>query len=629
MSSKIEWYFPYNLGGQEEGFENQGINQFKSNPYGKLAREIIQNSYDARKKNSVDKRVKVEFRLAKLPKEKLFDVGYIEECIEESQNYFPQNERLKKFCQVAKEKGRQQYIDVLKISDYNTTGLSGISERENSAWYGLTRSSGNSTKKGTTGGSYGSGKHAPFVFSYFRTVYYSTFVENEGYAFLGKSILCDHKKEGILKCNIGYYGEVENSSCMPIRDLNKVDEFYRRNVTGTDLYIIGAKLESDYWMHNIILSVIENFWKLIIEDKLEIVVGNENQTISINSSNIRRYAQNAKENKMKIDGTEPVEAYKFIEVYDSDVEPVYGSICEENDVKLKILKIPEYGEKKILKMREGEMKINIFSPKKRPVDFIGILEATGEKLNIILRESEPQTHDEWNADNVEDDEYKVKVKRTINALNAWLNEEINKLTYYDDSTEFDAEGLDFLAAEEDNVDGSLDDIQRQFDEIENEVGDEHEITNYASDTHKGKNMFGDFDGNEGKGQNDGTGQRYRGKGKKRTGEGVNNTGSGQTHREIEIPYIKTPYDYKNNIQKLIIRAKEKLENCIINFYKLTDSDDLEALEIDSAMLGNKKLETTNNEIKNVSLDNMNNTVIDIKLKNAKKCIMEVRAYVQD
>ena len=40
-----------------------------------------------------------------------------------------------------------------------------------------------------------------------------------------------------------------------------MDEFYRRNVTGTDLYIIGAKLEEEKWVDNIIYSVIENFWK--------------------------------------------------------------------------------------------------------------------------------------------------------------------------------------------------------------------------------------------------------------------------------------------------------------------------------------------------------------------------------
>ena len=70
MEEKRGWYFPNNNGGEAEGFENQGINQFKMSPYGKLAREIIQNSYDAKIKGE-NKKVRVEFKLAKLTKDRI------------------------------------------------------------------------------------------------------------------------------------------------------------------------------------------------------------------------------------------------------------------------------------------------------------------------------------------------------------------------------------------------------------------------------------------------------------------------------------------------------------------------------------------------------------------------------
>ena len=399
------WYFPDNKGGQDEGFENQGINQFKMSPYGKLAREIIQNSYDAKIKGE-NKKVKVEFRLVKMDKKRIPNLESIRESIDASAEYFPETERLEKFRQVANEKFESDTIDVLKISDYNTTGLVGIEKRINSAWYGLIKSSGNSTKSGISGGSYGSGKHAAFVFSYFRTILYGTYVEDEGYAFQGKSILCSHKKDGVVKSNIGYWGNITEEECKPIRNQESMDEFYRRDETGTDLYIIGAKLEKEEWVENIIYSVIENFWKLIIEDKLEVSIVNNEQTINIDSKNIRALAQMGKEENARIDEHDIFNAYKFIELNDSIEEVRYGSICDENDVELKIAKLPQYPEKKILKMRDTEMKINIFSPRKRPVNFIGILIATGEELNKQLRESEPQTHDSWNADNIEDEEYR-------------------------------------------------------------------------------------------------------------------------------------------------------------------------------------------------------------------------------
>lgn len=332
------WYFPNNNGGEAEGFENQGINQFKMSPYGKLAREIIQNSYDAKIKEE-NKKVRVEFRLIKLEKERIPNLQNIKESINASAEYFPESDRLQKFKQNANEKIEKATIDVLKISDYNTTGLVGIDERINSAWYGLIKSSGNSTKSGISGGSYGSGKHAAFVFSYFRTILYGTFVENEGYAFQGKSILCSHKKDGVEKRGIGYWGKIEENECKPIRNQEIMDEFYRRNETGTDLYIIGAKLEEENWMANIIYSVIENFWKLIIEDKLEVKIVNYDEEINIDSKNIKGLAQVGKEINVKIDEHDSFNAYKFMELNDSIEEVRYGSICSENDVELKIAKL--------------------------------------------------------------------------------------------------------------------------------------------------------------------------------------------------------------------------------------------------------------------------------------------------
>ena len=309
MEEVMGWYFPDNQGGQEEGFENQGINQFKMSPYGKLAREIIQNSYDAKLKDE-DKKVKVVFESMKVDKKLIPHLSQVNDSINASSEFFSKSERLKKFKQTANMKYQEDKIDILKISDYNTTGLVGIEQRNDSAWYGLIKSSGNSTKNGITGGSYGSGKHAAFVFSYFRTILYGTYVEKEGYAFQGKTILCTHKKDNVIKGNIGYWGEICDKECKPIRNQEKLHEMYRRNETGTDLYIIGAKLDGENWTNNIIYSVIENFWKLILDDKLEVEVVCEKGKIKIDSKNIRQLAQCGKE--FKIDDHDTFNAYKFI-----------------------------------------------------------------------------------------------------------------------------------------------------------------------------------------------------------------------------------------------------------------------------------------------------------------------------
>lgn len=620
------WYFPNNNGGEAEGFENQGINQFKMSPYGKLAREIIQNSYDA--KIEENKKVRVEFRLVKLEKDRIPNLENIKESINASAEYFPESDRLQKFRQNANEKLEKDTIDVLKISDYNTTGLVGIEERINSAWYGLIKSSGNSTKSGVSGGSYGSGKHAAFVFSYFRTILYGTFVKNEGYAFQGKSILCSHKKDGIEKRGIGYWGKIEENECKPIRNQETMDEFYRRNETGTDLYIIGAKLEEGNWVENIIYSVIENFWKLIVEDKLEVKIVNHEEEINIDSKNVRGLAQIGKEMNIKIDGHDNFNAYKFIELNDSIEEVRYGSICSKNDVELKIAKLPQYPEKKILRMRDTEMKINIFSPRKRPVNFIGILIAKGEEINRQLRESEPQTHDSWNADNIEDDEDRKKIRETIRRLDEWMNEQIDSLSYVDDVPEFDAEGLDFLNLEDDDSNG-IEEIQKPFDEILNNLEEEQEIfilqknnnTSIAIDktTNEEPNVGGEDDGNE---------DRMRDGGEKNKGEGENNSGNGDLYHETKMLYIKTPYDSDKDMYKVIIRPIENIDNCEIRFQRWTDSGELEKLKIEKAYLGDNELEISGNIIKNIKLKEDEDTKIEIIFETKRKCVMEVKIYVQ-
>lgn len=622
------WYFQDNKGGQDEGFENQGINQFKMSPYGKLAREIIQNSYDAKIKGE-DKKVKVEFKLVKMDKNKIPNLESIKESINASAEYFPESERLEKFRQVANEKFESDTIDVLKISDYNTTGLVGIEKRINSAWYGLIKSSGNSTKSGVSGGSYGSGKHAAFVFSYFRTILYGTYVEDEGYAFQGKAILCSHKKDGVVKSNIGYWGNITEEECKPIRNQETMDEFYRRNQTGTDLYIIGAKLEKEEWVENIIYSVIENFWKLIIEDKLEVSIVNDGKNINIDSKNIRALAQIGKEENAKIDEHDIFNAYKFIELNDSVEEVRYGSICNENDVELKIAKLPQYPEKKILKMRDTEMKINIFSPRKRPVNFIGILIAKGEELNKQLRESEPQTHDAWNVDNIEDEEDRRKVRDTIRKLDAWINEQIDSLSYVDDIEEFDAEGLDFLNLDDDDSNG-IEEMQRPFDEIVSKEEDEQEILAVQKNT----NLPNGIDKTSGEdpkigGEGEGNQDRIRDGKEKKTGNGNNTTGSGETYHEISMKYVKTPYDSEKNIYRVIIRPIEDLENSEIHFLRCTDSGELEKINVKKAFLDGKELDVSGNTVKNINLREDEDTKIEVEFETKRKCIMEVRVYVQD
>ena len=86
------------------------------------------------------------------------------------------------------------YINCLKISDFNTTGLTDVSSLESGKFYTLTKGSGSSEKIGTSGGSKGIGKYAAFVSSKFNTVFYSTCTVNNEEGSIGICHLCSSIK---------------------------------------------------------------------------------------------------------------------------------------------------------------------------------------------------------------------------------------------------------------------------------------------------------------------------------------------------------------------------------------------------------------------------------------------------
>lgn len=57
---KEKWNFPSNNGGEINGIAHSGVETFKGTPIKSLAREICQNSLDARMDNN--KPVKIEFK---------------------------------------------------------------------------------------------------------------------------------------------------------------------------------------------------------------------------------------------------------------------------------------------------------------------------------------------------------------------------------------------------------------------------------------------------------------------------------------------------------------------------------------------------------------------------------------
>jgi hypothetical protein len=90
------------------------------------------------------------------------------------------------FFENALEVLSQGKLNILRIADFNTTGLVvGSKDDRGSDWFKLTKSVGVSDKNAGKLGSFGIGKHAPFACSDLRTVFYGTKDKNGATAFQG------------------------------------------------------------------------------------------------------------------------------------------------------------------------------------------------------------------------------------------------------------------------------------------------------------------------------------------------------------------------------------------------------------------------------------------------------------
>lgn len=165
----MKWVFPKNDGGRDSGFHDAGVETFKGNFDRYLARELIQNSLDARLDHS--KPVHVKFELLALERAKIPGMDYLRETFHRCADYWRDHEKVQAFFTRAAELAAQPRLSALKVGDFNTTGVPGTDADRMHNWYHLIRCAGSSSKWGGEGGSFGIGKNAPFAASRLRTVF--------------------------------------------------------------------------------------------------------------------------------------------------------------------------------------------------------------------------------------------------------------------------------------------------------------------------------------------------------------------------------------------------------------------------------------------------------------------------
>lgn len=384
------WIFPSTDGGEVQGLNNTGIEQFSDNAIRSLAREICQNSLDA-----VDTYpVVVEFNTFEMKRTDFPNFDEFELILNKCLDFKKNNKDANDFFTNAIKVFSKDKIQCLRISDFSTTGL------DEKNWKVLVEESGESNKDDDKSGSKGIGKHAPFACSSLRTVFYSSMdkyndCRSKGVARLTSHILKEYE-DGYndISQGTGYFGFRENRTIEHFSELVNLDPGFTRKSTGTDVFITGfSEGISSETLYNIQAEVIDGFLMAIWDGKLEIIVNG----VKIDKQSLRD--EQLKRNLSKYLNKTTLLNMDMLNAEDLTWSELPVMIGGENVgsllVAVQIKEEDAKGINKISMVRSSGMKIFDKDGLCPLFRFTGVCLIQGKELNAHLRKLENASHNKW------------------------------------------------------------------------------------------------------------------------------------------------------------------------------------------------------------------------------------------
>ena len=417
----IGWNFPSSGGGVEAGFNDSGIETYAGKPFESLAREAIQNSLDAR--NSLTDPVKVSFELKEISSSDFPGHNELQHAMEKCRKETKDNNKANQFFVQAIEILKKPKITCLVVKDYGTTGLrDGINnDVETGQWHRLVKSTGQSAKDNNmAGGSYGIGKHAPFVVSGLRTVFYSTRYTQGGKNIekaQGKAILVSHQLDDDDNKSqaVGFYGKKTKCEKLTGEEIPEILQHPKEG--GTTLLIPGLN-ETKNWQEKIAAAVIANYFHAIDKNDLTVLIDKGNDFIDINSKTLPALFANPEIKKVgESDEIEKAAHY-------------YNAICSGTKEEAELpslghcvmwLTIEEGQPQRVAILRHGMKITDDQNGLKRWYgcsDFAAVFECQSEKGQALLRRMENPAHDAFEPARLVDGS--TKGKRILNELTTWV-----------------------------------------------------------------------------------------------------------------------------------------------------------------------------------------------------------------
>ncbi|MFM9281358.1 hypothetical protein [Paenibacillus jiagnxiensis] len=427
------WKFPLNDGGTREGLNDAGIETFAGSP-ASLVRETIQNALDA--KISDSKPVIITYNCEFLPKNVFPEwqqfVETLQSCLEFSILTESHQDEINFFKEALKV-FEEDHIAFMKVSDYNTTGLSGSDNSLKGKWFALVKAVGVSNKGDEDGGSFGIGKAAPFECSMLRTVFYNTIDQENKKAFQGSARLVSHYNEQKeLTRGTGFFGETNGN--LPITEYNP-HPFFTRTEIGTDIFIAAFK-NIENWKIVTIQTVIENFFVAIMDNKLVVYAGD---TVIDNTTIGRLIEQYFAGEDSKLPS--------YFEAF-TRKEPYFFEPNFKNRGTIELyLKLGSDQNNTIAMFRKTGMMIKQ-RQFRSPLKFSGVFIASGDEMNKLLKKMEPPKHDDWISSRAKE----RGASKVLSDMYGWIAEQIKSLVRQNTGDTMDLEGISqYLADDNDDI----------------------------------------------------------------------------------------------------------------------------------------------------------------------------------
>lgn len=443
-----KWYFADQPNVQEVGPNNAMEQSFKNHPYAALVRESIQNSLDAVDDKSEPVQVVFSFReMNGCDYPEFFSLKeHIMGCLDYYSNNYNAKAIYEPMMKFFADNTHHDHLGYIRVSDYNTKGMSYEKDKTDSPFYAFVRSAGVSAKDDTSaGGSFGFGKAAYYLLSPISTIMVSTCTKKGDRFFEGASSLCTHTYRGKKKVAFGYYDDQDGK---PISNEADIPAHFRRAEPGTDINILGFKMEyKDEAVKEMIEAVLRNFWFAIYEGKLEV---NVNDVVNITKNTIadlmEEYFEGIEDNTRKAGYYNPrpyFDAVRFANTSSKyrlieDKLPLLGHVC------FYVFKCKGAVDK-IAYMRAPQMLV--YSQKnKTNYGMYGVFYCDSEEGNDLLRNMENPAHTEWKATNWRSRGRQNGMGRQVlRELDEFINECLNKVFSLKDKIALDIKGLeDFL-----------------------------------------------------------------------------------------------------------------------------------------------------------------------------------------